>query len=129
MKRIPHLFLAALLCVLAPLAYAAVVGVTWDNATTNVDGSAIPASGQAAISTTVVEYGVCGPGDTFTSAAGQVTAPGSVTAANTPDLPPGRWCLRAKHVNGYGVESDWTGAAVKVVDAPKPNPPQNFSAG
>lgn len=123
---------AAILAVLAlasAAALAATVNVTWDNARTNVDGSTIPSAGEGAITATRVEWAPCGPGDTFGAKAGEAVVPGNVSSLVTPNLPPGRWCVRGIHVNGYGVESDPSGVAVRVIDAPKPRPPENFSLG
>jgi hypothetical protein len=46
-----------------------------------------------------------------------------------PNLEPGTYCFRAKHVNTYGEVSDWTPVVTRTFAAPKPNPPSNFSIG
>lgn len=121
------LIAAAAMLLVSAVAWAAVAHVSWTNATQNTDGSAIPASGPGSLVSTTTEWSSCGPGDTFTTKAGELTVPKSQTAADTPDLAVGRWCLRAYHTNTYGVNSDPSGTGVKVVAAPKPNPPGNFS--
>lgn len=110
----------------AGLALAASVAVTWQNATQNTDNTPIPASGEGSISTTRIEWGTCN-GDAFGVKQGEKTVAGTVQATQVTDLPPGRWCLRAYHVNTWGVASDPSNVAIKVIDAPKPKPPSNFS--
>jgi predicted phage tail protein len=110
----------------AGLALAASVTVTWQNATENTDNTPIPATGEGSISTTRIEWGTCN-GSAFAVKQGEKTVAGTVQSSQITDLPPGRWCLRAYHVNTYGVASDPSGVAIKVIDAPKPKPPSNFS--
>lgn len=114
-------------CVLlAAVAMAATISASWQNATTNTDSTAIPATGAGSIATTRVEYGTCN-GTDFGQKQGEVVVAGTATSAVTPNLPPGRYCARAIHINTYGVESDPSNVAVKVIEAPKPRPPANFS--
>ncbi len=112
---------------LATAALAAVSTATWNNATTNTDDSAIPASGPGSIATTTVEWSVCGPSDSFTTRAGAVTVPGTTRTAQTADLSVGRWCVRGFHTNTYGESSDPSNVVVRVVTPPKPRPPSGFS--
>lgn len=121
--------LAVALLLVAAAAIAAVATGTWTNATQNTDGTAIPATGAGSLTSTTMEWSVCGTGDTFTTALGQVTVPANLLTAVTPDLGPGRFCFRAFHTNSYGVASDPSGVVVKVVSPPKPKPPGNFSIG
>lgn len=122
--RVPLLVLS---CLVATAALAATLSVRWTNATQNTDNTAIPATGAGSIATTRVEWSQCGPGDTFGTKVGETSVLGTVTQTTTPDLPPGHWCLRAIHVNTFGVESDPSNVAVKDIAAPKPRPPANFS--
>lgn len=110
--------------------FAAKITANWTNATENTDQTAIPASGPGSIASTTVEWSLCGPSDTFVTPIGKVTVPGSTNSAATPDnLGPGRYCARAYHTNTYGVNSAPTTVRVKVIEAPTPNPPSNFSLG
>jgi hypothetical protein len=109
------------------VALAAIATATWTNATQNEDNTAIPATGAGSLTSTTVEWATCGPGDTFGTKSGESTVPKNLTTLQTPDLLPGRWCFRAFHTNSYGVQSDPTSVAVKVVAPPKPRPPSGFS--
>lgn len=112
--------IVTLMCV-GMLAYAATHNVSWTKATSNTDGTTIPATGPGSV-VTQVEYGTCN-GDSFGTRIGDVVANSSGTTAVTPNLSPGTYCFRARHINTYGEESAW-GATVKVVEAaPVPNPP------
>lgn len=121
MKKGLSLKLLALALVIAMPVMAAVVNVTWTKATTNVDGSAIPATGAGSVTTTV-EYGTCNGAAFGTKIADVVTATAGV-AADSPNLAPGTYCFRAFHTNTFGVNSDPSAVGVKVIGPPKPNPP------
>jgi len=115
-----------LIATVSATALAAVRTVSWTKATTNVDGSSIPSTGAGSI-TTAVEYGTCN-GENFGTKIADVVANSTGTSVPTPNLTPGTYCFRAKHVNTYGVESD--AVVVKYVEAaPKPNPPTGFTIG
>lgn len=119
---------AIIACVGASVALAAGLNFSWTNAVTNTDGSAIPATGPGSLTETRVEYGPCNASRTdLLSVTGTVSAPGTSAVVST--LPPGEWCARARHVNTYGKVSDPSNVAYRVIDAPTPNPPTNFSAG
>ncbi len=124
MKRFNYgLIGGVLLAVAIPLvAWASVHTATWQKATTHTDGSAIPATGVGSVTTTV-EYGTCN-GNAFGTKIADIVVRSPGTSAQTPNLPPGRYCVRGKHTTDtYNVDSDWTPAVVLVVEAPKPNPP------
>lgn len=118
----------------ASMAIAATVGAKvitgrWTDATTNEDGSAIPATGAGSIASTRFEWGTCN-GSAFGNKLGEVTVQaGSPRVAPTSDLPPGTYCGRFIHKNTYGVESDPSDVVTKTIDAPKPGKPQNPSWG
>lgn len=100
----------------------------WTNAIKNTDGSDIPLTGAGSISSSVIEYGSCLPGDVFGTKAGEVLVTGNTTlSAVRPDLSPGRYCNRMAHRNTYGNQGPWSDVKVLVVDAPTPGKPQNFS--
>lgn len=123
--------LIALCCAgFAALSIAAVLNFSWTNATTNTDGSAIPATGAGSLTETRITYGTCNAAKTaVVTVLGTVTAPAPGTTIPTPNLAPGIYCGFGQHVNTFGVLSDPSGVASKEIIAPKPNPPQNFSLG
>jgi hypothetical protein len=126
MKRFSLIVLAI---AVAPLALAAVLNLSWQNATTNVDGTAIPASGPGSV-TTRIEYGTCNAArDAVTTVLGTIDAPNGATTAATPNLAPGVYCARAQHINTFGVASVFSAVASKEILPPQPNPPTNFSFG
>lgn len=126
-----RLAIGACLLLVAGAALAAIATANWTNATQQHDEagnlSPIPATGPDALVSTTVEWSQCGPGDTFTTKAGDVTVAASVNNLQTPNLAPGRWCFQAYHSNSYGPGDITTPAIVKVVTPPKPQAPGNFS--
>lgn len=122
--RLVGIFAALLLGMcLVGIATAATVTVTWTPPTTNTDGSPIAATGPGSLTLYRLEYGTCGAGGAFGTKAGEVTraAPATGTTVN---LQPGTSCVRVFVANTYGAESDASNVASKVVDPPKPSPPQ-----
>ena len=107
---------------LAQVAQAANADLTWTYPTTNVDGSAIPATGAGSVASTKIEWGTC-EGTAFAVKAGEATVPAPAKAYSVAGLGVGTHCFRAAVVNSFGVQSDWTAAVQKVIAAPKPNPP------
>lgn len=106
-----------------PLAYAATHTATWTKATTNTDGSPIPATGPGSVVTTM-EYGTCNVDGTNFVKTGDVVVGTSGTSATTPNYPAGqRTCHRAYHVNTYGNRSDYTPVIQTTEPNPIPNPP------
>lgn len=129
MKPIRILGIAAA-CLMASVAFAAVLNFSWTPPTQNTDGTAIPASGAGSITEYIISYGPCNPGRTaLTSVTGTLTRAAPNLTAVSPDLPPGTWCGYAQVRNTYGETSDPSGVASKVIGNPKPNPPTNFSMG
>jgi hypothetical protein len=123
MKRI---LLIALLSTVSILAIAATARVSWVNPTTNTDGSSIPATGAGSLTDARVEWGTCN-GAAFGTSIGERVLPTPGTPFTTPDLSPGTYCFRVFVGNTYGVASDPSNVASKVVAAPKPNAPTNFT--
>lgn len=127
MKRIA---LGISLFILAAVAVAATIHASWTMPTTNTDGSAIPATGAGSIVSSTVEYGPCNAArDAIASVTGSVVVPGTATVYDTPNLGPGIWCARVRVTNTYGSASAFTPVGVKVIDAPTPNAPTNFTFG
>lgn len=121
---------AAVALAVASVALAEVLTATWENPTTNTDGSAIPATGAGSLASSRLEYGTCtGSGSTLAlgTKLGEVVTNTNGTTAKTPDLAPGTYCGQVRVTNTYGSESDPSPVAQKVVAAPKPNKPTNFS--
>lgn len=121
-----------LLALAASVAMAATLTFTWTNPTQNTDNTAIPSTGAGSLTNTIIEYGPCNAAkDALASVTGTLTtANGTITTALTPNtIGPGTWCGRAKVTNTFGEVSDWSNVASKVIDAPKPKPPTNFSFG
>lgn len=111
---------------IAGIASAATVTVTGTNPSTNTDTSAIPATGQGSLNNLRIEYGTCGTGGAFGTKAGEVNRPPVAPGAQFSEvlnLDPGTTCVRAFVRNTYGVESDPSNVASKVVAPPKPGAP------
>lgn len=112
---------------IAGIASAATVTVTGVNPTTNTDGSTIPATGAGSLTNLRIEYGTCSAANVFGTKVGEVNRTAKAAGASfseTLNLDPGTSCVRAYAKNTYGVESDASNVTSKVVDPPKPGPPQ-----
>lgn len=117
-------YIAAGLAVLfVGVVFAATITATWTNPTQNTDGTTLASS---EIKQTRIEYGTCN-GTAFGAKSGEVIVEGVGTTTSVQGLTPGTWCARAYTTSIYGVESDASNVASKVVAAPKPNAPSNFS--
>lgn len=116
--------LALIFALIFPVAlYAADATVDWQHPTNNVDGSPIPATGPAALSSTRLEYGTCS-GTAFGQAEGSVSAPYPATSAIVPGLEYGRsYCFRGASVNNAGEVSAWSNVVSRFILVPAPNPP------
>jgi hypothetical protein len=101
---------------------AADAELTWTYPATNVDGTAIPATGAGSVASTLIEWGTCS-GAAFGTKAGGATVPAPAKTYTVTGLAVGTHCFRAAVTNSYGTQSDWTGAVQKVIAPPKPNPP------
>lgn len=109
-------------------AFAAVRTATWTKATTNTDGSSIPATGPGSVTTTA-EYGSCNAAGTdFGTKIGDIVVASSGTTAQTPNFAPGTYCIRYWHTNTFGVESEKT-VGKYTEAAPTPNKPTGFTIG
>ena len=84
------------------------VVIRWTNATTNVDGSAIPATGPNALLNTTAEWGTCGTGGTFGTLIGSQTVAIPATETASFALPDGNYCFRARHANNGGAVSAYS---------------------
>ena len=123
-------WMAVAVAAFATVAFAAVLSFSWTAPTENTDGSAIPSSGAGSLTEYVISYGPCNSGRTaLTSVTGTVVRAAPNLSAVSPDLAPGTWCGYAQARNTYGVLSDPSNVGFKVIDAPKPKPPTNFSMG
>lgn len=124
MKHSHKVLLGLALTSVLAVATAATLTATWVNPTTNTDNSALLSS---EIKSTRIEYGTCSAPNVFGTKAGDVVVNGALTTGTVPNLPPGTWCARAYTTNIYNVESAASNVASKVVAAPTPNAPTNFS--
>lgn len=130
MKSIRFACIIAVAALSASVALAAVLNFSWTAPNQNTDGSAIPASGPGSLTEYVISYGPCNAARTaLTSVTGTINRPAPNLTALSPDLPPGTWCGYAQARNTYNELSDPSGVASRVIAAPKPNPPSNFSMG
>lgn len=109
--------------------------VTWTNATTNTDGTTIPATGTGSLVRTVVEYGTRN-GTAFGTKQGEifVAAPATTLQLNLVVIQ--QYALRAFHCNTYagttfvanGVGcSDFSNVALTEVLPPKPRAPATLA--
>lgn len=127
MTKIRTLVFAAIATLVAAVAVAATVNVSWINATQNTDNSAIPATGPGSIVSTRITWGTCN-GTDFGTRSGEVVVDGAATAAQL-ELPVGTWCAYAQHSNTYGVESDPSNIAQRTIAPPRPRAPSGFTLG
>lgn len=104
------------------VALAADLAVTWAHPTQNTDGSAIPATGDGALTGTRVEWGSCS-GSAFGTKAGELLVPHPTASASVAGLAPGTWCVRAFARNNYGQESASSAVVAKAIAAPVPKAP------
>jgi len=103
-------------------AYGATATLTWTNPTTNTDDSPIPSSGPGSLASIRYEWGTCA-GAAFGTKSGENTLTPAGTTATVSNLGPGTWCFRVFAKNTYGIESDASNVAVKIVPPPTPKPP------
>jgi hypothetical protein len=118
------------LALVTGVAVAAVLNFSWTAPTHNTDGSVIPASGPGSLTEHVISYGPCNANRTaVTSVTGTVTRAMPNLSATSPDLPPGTWCGYVQAKNTYGNLSPPSNVSFRIVEAPTPNAPTNFSMG
>ena len=113
----------------SPPANAGTLTATWDNPTTNTDGTPIPDTGPESLQTWRIEYGTCSAPGVFGVKAGElirtrvVGGPPLTTVTN--NLAPGNTCIRVFVANAAGNESTPSNVASKVIDAATPRAPTN----
>ena len=114
---------------LATGANAAELNLSWTNASQNMDGSTIPATGANSLETTELVWGNCGAGNvptgTVTTVIRSTTVPGRAEST-TITVNPGTWCVHARHKNVANVYSPYSAPVTKtVLDSPAtPGAPQ-----
>jgi hypothetical protein len=114
------------LLIVCTAAEAATVTYSGTNPTKNTDDSTIPATGAGSLTSLRIEYGTCSAPGVFGTKVDEVTRTSPAAGANftgSLNLQPGTSCLRIFVKNTYGVESDPSNVAVRVVEPPKPMPP------
>lgn len=117
-----YLIAIAAVLLIAPLAHAADITVTWTHPTVYTDGSALPV---ASITQTRVEYGTC-TGTAFGTRINQGAVTGSAATIVFRNLPPATYCFRA-YTTASGVESAASVTATKVISQPAPGAPSNLT--
>ena len=131
-------YVLALLAMCAALpCYPETKTVTWVNATRNIDGTTIPATGPGSLTRTTVEYGSCASRnpDVFGTKIGEifVAAPANTLTVNLVVVQ--EYCLRAFHSNTYATafntgaagNSAYSNTASTVVAPPTPSTPTNIT--
>lgn len=94
--------------------------VSWVNATQMSDGSPIPAAGDNALKETQVQRGACNADGTFGVVQQQVNVLPTVLFVLFENLPPAKYCFRARHVTNGLLNSNWSAVASKTTLAPPP---------
>jgi len=116
--------LAICLFFVAPVALAVDVPISWVNATDDVDGQPLPATGPNAIERTSVGWYLCVNNTPIASRNFTEYPPAQTTATITiPDVP-GDYCINAWHQNNAGLFSDASNEVIKTVAPPAPVAPK-----
>jgi hypothetical protein len=97
--------------------------ITWTNATQDVNGAQLPATGPGALTQTRIQRSFGASCETnFGTAAQTLNVTPDVLSVLFENLEPGRHCFRARHVSrdAANVEqlSDWTATVSKVIASP-----------
>ena len=101
--------------------FAASAIVSWNWPTQNTDGSTIPASGNGALESATVLYGLCNNGNVPANA-DSVESPYPTSSVEILGLGYGDWCFGAKAQNNLGAISDLSNVAVKSIVEPNSAP-------
>jgi hypothetical protein len=112
-------------------AFAADVTWTWNNPTSNTNGSAIPASGAGSLNGGRLEFGTCGTGGSFGTKAGEIPLTQALVTARTvtqTNVLPSTVCGRVFVTNTFGNTSAASNVFSVTVAAPTPAPPMGLSA-
>lgn len=98
----------------------------WVNATTDVSGTPLPATGVGSLKTTRLQHirmatvatscDFAAPADPLDSRDFAPTVGGFLYE----NLADGRHCFRVRHINNEGIMSDWSATVYKNISAPKP---------
>ena len=97
--------------------------VCWRNPTENTDGSAIPATGPAALVESQVRRSGCNSSGGFGTAIETVTVPASIGVVLFERLPPGENCFQVRTRNA-DTWSAWSQLVKKTTTAPAPPKPR-----
>lgn len=117
--------------------------VSWTNATLNVDGTAIAASGPGSLVRTTVEYGTCNAGKTaIATKSGEINVAAPASALQLPLVVVQEFCLDAWHSNTFATtfapstattvvpgNSVRSNVAVTQSNPPQPGPPGGVTVG
>jgi hypothetical protein len=100
--------------------------VCWTNATTDTAGVSLPATGVGSLKTTRLQRAHMATATTSCDFAAPADPLETKDFAPTvggylyENLPDGRHCFRARHVNNEGIMSDWSAVVWKAIVAPRP---------
>lgn len=103
--------------------------LTWTNATTDVNGTPLPATGPGALTQTRIQRSLNCTSSGFGTVAQTLNVTPDVLSVLFENLEPGTHCFRARHVSldaaNVEVLSNWSTTVSKIVTAPigKPRPP------
>lgn len=96
--------------------------VTWTNATTDVNGNSLPASGPGALTQTRIQRSLNCTASSFGTVAQTLNVTPDVLSVLFENLEPGTHCFRARHISrdAANVEqlSDWSATVSKLISAP-----------
>ena len=98
----------------------------WTNATQNVDGSAIPATGLLALKSTQIQRAMVAATVTcaFTTITETLSVTPDVNKVYLENLPAGKHCFRARHYNNENTASAFSATVSKTSVAPAPAKPK-----
>lgn len=104
-------------------AHAADAVISFTVPTTNIDGSAIPATGPGSLVSTRIQWGTCTDLGAFGVLLAGAVVPMPALTYTITGLEPGSYCVRAFSKNTYAEESNASNVVKKVIAGPKPRPP------
>lgn len=122
-----YTFALAALLLAWPCFAQAPANLSWTNATTNTNGTAIPATGAGSLTRTTVDYGTCGAGGAFGTKQGEIFVAAPANTATVSMVVIQQYCFRAWHTNTFGNTSGFSNVATKNNPAPTPGPPNSLT--
>ncbi len=96
--------------------------ISWTNATQDVNGNALPATGPGALTQTRIQRSTTCTSSSFGTVAQTLNVTPDVLSVLFENLEPGTHCFRARHISRDAADveqfSDWTATVSKVIAAP-----------